>query len=143
MSERLAQILLVEDNPGDVELTLLAFEESDFNCNISVVRDGEQALEYVYKQGEYVDESRPDVILLDINLPVKNGFEVLERIKSDAELRTIPVLMLTTSDTEKDIYKAYMNYANAYLNKPVDFHEFADLVRQINEFWFTTVKLLK
>lgn len=143
MNQNKVKILLVEDNPGDIELTLMAFDESEIGCEISVVQDGEKALEYLYKKNEFLDVDTPHIILLDINLPILNGFEVLEIIKNDQCLKAIPVLVLTTSDTSSDILEAYANHANAYLNKPVDFVKFVEVVDYINNFWFELVRLPK
>src|SRR5690606_9532787 len=112
-------ILLVEDNEGDIVLTLDAFEESKIRTKISVVKNGADALDFVFNRGNYKEEDRPDLILLDINLPIYSGHEVLKKIKEDPSLKTIPVIMLTTSASQKDINKAYENYSNSYVTKPI------------------------
>ena len=134
-------VLLVEDNEGDVRLIKEAFNESKIDKNFSVARDGEDALNYLYKRGQYSTCSKPDIILLDINLPRKNGFEVLEQIKKDPELRRIPVIMLSSSSSEDHIIKSYDLNANCYLTKPVDFDEYTQVVRIIEDFWFDKAKL--
>lgn len=131
----IAHILLVEDNEGDILLTKEAFEESKVNTKISVARNGREALDFLYKKGEYANEDTPDLILLDINIPIFNGHEVLERIKNDSELKTIPVIMLTTSSNQKDVEKAYRNHCNSFLKKPMDLDEFLMAVLKISEFW--------
>lgn len=141
--ENKIRILLVEDNPGDIELTLMAFEESDIACAISVIQDGEKALDFLYQRDGFEDAEEPHIILLDINLPIYNGFEVLNIIKNDKKLKSIPVLILTTSDTSVDVLEAYDKHANAYLNKPVDFLKFVEIVDYISNFWFELVKLPK
>lgn len=134
-------VLLVEDNEGDVRLIKEAFNESKIDKRFSVARDGEDALNYLYRRGQYSGSMRPDIILLDINLPRKNGFEVLEQIKKDPELRRIPVIMLSSSSSEDHVYKSYDLNANCYLTKPVDFDEYTQVVRIIEEFWFDKAKL--
>jgi CheY-like chemotaxis protein len=131
----IAHILLVEDNEGDILLTKEAFEESKVNTKISVARNGREALDFLYKKGEYANEDTPDLILLDINIPIFNGHEVLERIKNDSALKTIPVIMLTTSSNQKDVEKAYRNHCNSFLKKPMDLDEFLMAVLKISEFW--------
>src|SRR5215475_725705 len=135
------QILLVEDDPGDVLITREAFADNKVRNRLSVVTDGENALAYLRQQGEFAVAPRPDLILLDLNLPRKNGHEVLAEIKSDADLQRIPVVVLTTSDAEEDILRSYNLHANAYVTKPVDFDCFLNVVRQIDEFFVTVVKL--
>jgi CheY-like chemotaxis protein len=134
-------ILLVEDDPGDVLLTKEAFSYHKVRNALSVVNDGEQALAFLRKEGPYADAPRPDLILLDLNLPRVDGFEVLREVKDDPELRVIPVVILTTSEAEQDILRGYNLHANAYITKPVDFDQFTRVVRQIDEFFFTVVKL--
>ncbi|MEW9529163.1 response regulator [Microbispora sp. NPDC049125] len=134
-------ILLVEDDPGDVLLTREAFSYNKVRNTLSVVNDGEQALAYLRREGPYADAPRPDLILLDLNLPRVDGFEVLREVKDDPALRVIPVVILTTSEAEQDILRGYNLHANAYITKPVDFDQFARVVRQIDEFFFTVVKL--
>lgn len=134
-------ILLVEDNPGDVRLTREAFQEGQINNDLHVVRDGQAALDYLYRRGEYAEADPPDLVLLDLNLPKVNGMEVLEEIKSDELLRRIPVVILTGSEAQEDVVQGYELHSAAYLTKPVDPDEFIDLVRSFEEFWFTLVKL--
>lgn len=136
-------ILLVEDNEGDILLTLDAFEESKIKTRISVVRNGADALDFLFRKGEYKEESRPDLILLDINLPIYNGHEVLKKIKEDASLKKIPVIILTTSASQKDIKKAYENYSNSYVTKPIDMDDFLKAILKIEEFWLQLSKLPK
>lgn len=135
------QVLLVEDNEGDVRLIKEAFYESNIEKTFSVAKDGEDALNYLYKKGQYADRHRPDIILLDINLPRKNGFEVLEQIKKDPDLKRIPVIMLSSSSSEDHIHKSYDLSANCYVTKPVDFDEYIQVVRIIEDFWFGRAKL--
>lgn len=137
---REVEILLVEDNPGDVKLTQKAFEDAALRNDFHVVNDGQEALEYLYQRGEYADAPRPDLILLDLNLPRKNGEEVLRDIKGDDALRRIPVVVLTSSEAEEDILESYDLHANAYLTKPVSFEGFKDIVQQIEGFWFEVVR---
>jgi len=136
-------ILLVEDNEGDILLTTEAFEESKIPTQLSVVKNGEEALNFLFKRGKFEKVERPDLVLLDINLPIKNGHEVLKEIKSNNETRTIPIIMLTTSDSQKDINLAYFNYANSYITKPLDMEEFLEAIQKIEEFWLDLVKLSK
>lgn len=136
-----AQILLVEDNPGDVRLTKEAFEHGRIENDLHVVTDGVDALEFLHQRGGYDDAPRPDLVLLDLNLPRKNGDEVLEELKADPDLRSIPVIVLTSSKAEEDIARSYDLHANAYLTKPVDPEEFIDTVRAFEEFWLSLVRL--
>ena len=136
-------ILLVDDNEGDVLLTREALEEAKIVNRISVAYDGMQALSFLKKEPPFVEQDSPDLILLDINLPRMDGTEVLSIIKSDPELKRIPVIMLTTSSSEKDIITSYNNYANCYITKPVDLERFMDVVRTIEDFWISIVKLPK
>lgn len=138
---RAVEILLVEDSPSDADLTIETFSESKVLNNLHVVEDGIEAINFLRKQGKYVDTPRPDVILLDLNLPKKNGREVLEEIKIDPDLKTIPVIVLTTSEAEEDILRSYNLHANCYLNKPVDLERFISVVRLIEDFWLAAVKL--
>jgi two-component system, chemotaxis family, response regulator Rcp1 len=138
---RPVEILLVEDNPGDIRLTMEAMREGKLVPNVSVVRDGMEALEFLHGEGRYVSAARPDLILLDLNLPKKDGREVLEEIKGDPELRQIPVVILTTSEAEQDVLKTYDLHANCYVTKPVDLEQFLRVVRLIEDFWLTMVKL--
>ena len=135
------EILLVEDNPGDARLTLEAFKGAKVQNNLTVVNDGVEALAYLRRQGRYADSVPPDLILLDLNLPKKDGREVLAEIKSDEHLRKIPVVILTTSASRDDIVRAYSMHANCYITKPVDLEEFLSAVRSIEDFWLTLVKL--
>ena len=134
------KILLVEDNPADARLIVEVFK--DFKkSNIYIVEDGVAAMDFLNKKGEYENVPRPDIILLDLNLPKKDGREVLKEIKEDPELRCIPVVILTTSSAIEDIIKTYSNYANCYITKPVDFDQFLKVVQSIENFWLTIVKL--
>ncbi|MFP8953900.1 response regulator [Natrialbaceae archaeon A-arb3/5] len=136
-----AQILLVEDNPGDVRLTEEAFKQGRIENDLHVVTDGNEALEFLSQQGDYEDVPRPDLILLDLNLPRTDGEEVLETLKHDSSLRSIPVIVLTSSRAEEDIARSYELHANAYLTKPVDPDEFIETVRAFEKFWFSVVRL--
>ncbi len=138
---RPAEILLVEDNPGDAELTREGLEAAKVNNNLSVVEDGMEAIAFLRREGKYADAPRPDIILLDLNLPKKDGREVLAAIKGDENWRVIPVVILTTSKAEEDILKSYKLNANSYITKPVDFAGFAEVVRAIDNFWFSVVVL--
>ena len=138
---RPVEILLVEDNPGDVRLTREALREGKVRNNLYVVSDGVEALEFLRRQGQHIDAARPDLILLDLNLPRKDGREVLQDIKSDPALRHIPVVVLTSSQADQDIIRAYDLHANCYVTKPVDFEQFIHVVRTIENFWFSIVKL--
>jgi len=138
---RPAEILLVEDNPGDVRLTEETLKDFKVLNHLSVVGDGVEALVFLRREGKYASASRPDLILLDLNLPRKDGREVLAEIKVDEQLRRIPVVILTTSSAEQDILSSYELHANCYIKKPVDLDQFAAVVRSIEAFWFTTVKL--
>ncbi|MCG8605395.1 response regulator [bacterium] len=140
-SERPIEILLVEDNPGDVRLTVEALKEGPLRNNLHVVTDGVDALAYLRQEGKFTDSVRPDLILLDLNLPKKNGREVLAEIKSDRDLRRLPVVVLTTSEAEQDILKTYDLHANCFISKPVDLERFIQVVRSIENFWLTTVRL--
>ncbi|MFD5829503.1 response regulator [Lentzea sp. NPDC060358] len=134
-------VLLVEDDPGDALMTQEAFEHHKIRNTLHIVKDGVEALEFLRREGQYANAPRPGLILLDLNLPRKDGREVLSEIKADAELRSIPVVVLTTSEAEEDILRSYSLYANAYVTKPVDFDRFIDVVRQIDDFFVTVVKL--
>lgn len=135
------EILLVEDNEGDIRLTIEAFKEAKIRNLIKVVRDGEEALHYLRREGKFSEVQLPDIILLDINLPKIDGKEVLNAIKNDPVLRVIPVIMLTTSSAESDIQESYANHANCYVLKPVDLNKFMDVIRSIEEYWISIVKL--
>jgi len=135
------EILLVEDNPGDVRLTQEVLKDGKFMNHLSVVDDGVSALQYLRRQGKYRDAMRPDMVLLDLNLPGKDGREVLGEMKTDPFLRRIPVVILTTSNAEADVLKSYDLYANCYIVKPVDLGQFVNVVRSIEDFWLSVVKL--
>lgn len=135
------RILLVEDNPADVRLTMEALKEAKIANGLKVVKDGVEALEYLRKQGRYRDATLPDLILLDLNLPRMDGREVLAQIKADPKLSRIPIVILTTSKAEEDVIRTYELHANCYVTKPVDFEQFAQVVKSIEHFWFEVVKL--
>ena len=135
------KILLVEDNPGDIRLTKEALREGKVNNEMFIVTDGLEALAFLNQKGQYANAPRPDVILLDLNLPLMNGAEVLANIKADPRLKRIPVIVLTTSDDERDILKSYDLHANAYVTKPVDLEHFIEIIGQIEGFWLIIVKL--
>lgn len=138
---RAADFLLVEDNPGDVRLTQEALRSHKVQNNLHVVGDGEEAMAFLRRQGKYADAPRPDIILLDLNLPRKDGREVLADIKSDPNLKTIPVVVITSSEAEQDVIKSYNLNANCYVTKPVNLDQFIKVVQSINDFWLTIVKL--
>ena len=135
------EILMVEDSPSDTELTLEALKDFKVRNNVSVVEDGVQALQFLRRKDPYAAAPRPDLIMLDLNLPRKDGREVLSEIKADANLKTIPIVVLTTSRAEQDILKAYQLNANCYITKPVDFTQFLEVVRSIEAFWLFVVAL--
>jgi CheY-like chemotaxis protein len=135
------EVLLVEDDPGDVLMTREAFEEFKVRNNLNVVSDGEEAMAYLRCEGDYADVARPDLVLLDLNLPRMDGRQVLAAIKGDEELASIPVVVLTTSEAEEDVLRSYRLHANAYVTKPVDFDRFIDIVRRIDDFFVTVVRL--
>ena len=135
------QILMAEDNPDDVELTVEALKDAKVANVLTVVRDGEEALSYLHGRGPYRKAVRPDLILLDLNMPKRDGREVLKDIKADPTLKRIPVVILTTSQAEEDILNTYDLHANCYITKPVDFSQFLKVVRSIEGFWLTVVKL--
>lgn len=135
------QILLAEDNPDDIELTVEALKDSRVRNRLIVVKDGEEAISYLQGKGKYQHAVRPDLILLDLNMPKKNGREVLREIKNDPKLKRIPVVILTTSQAEDDIAHTYDLHANCYITKPVDFNQFLKVVKSIEDFWLTVVKL--
>ncbi len=141
MLAELVEILLVEDNPGDVRLTQEALREGKVHNNLHVARDGVEALAFLRRQGPFANAVRPDLILLDLNLPKKDGREVLAEIKNDPALASIPVVILTTSAAEQDILRAYHLHANCYITKPVDLEQFIEVVKAIEGFWFTIVRL--
>ena len=135
------EILLVEDNAGDVRLTIESLKEAKVSNKLSVARDGVEAMEFLQQKGVYKDAARPDLILLDLNLPRKDGRELLAEIKSSPQFRQIPVVVLTTSGAEEDILRSYDLHANCYITKPVDFKQFMSVVKSIESFWLTVVKL--
>ena len=139
--ERPANFLLVEDNPGDVRLTQEALRNYKVRNNLHVVTDGEEAMAFLRREGKYPDAPRPDIIMLDLNLPKKDGREVLAEIKSDPGLKTIPVVIITSSEAEQDVIKSYNLNANCYVTKPVNLDQFIKVVQSINDFWLTIVKL--
>jgi two-component system, chemotaxis family, response regulator Rcp1 len=141
MNGRPVEILLVEDNPGDVRLTIEALRESRFINNLNVARDGVEALAYLRREGKFANAVRPDLILLDLNMPRKDGREVLAEIKADAKLHTIPVVVLTTSRAEQDVLRSYELQANCFITKPVDLEQFITVVKSIENFWLTVVTL--
>jgi CheY-like chemotaxis protein len=134
-------VLLVEDDPGDVLMTREAFEENKVANRLAVVSDGAEAMQYLRREGEYADAPTPDLVLLDLNLPRMDGREVLAAMKSDEALRSIPVVVLTTSEAEEDVLRSYALHANAYVTKPVDFSRFIEVVRQIDDFFVSVVRL--
>ena len=138
---RPANVLLVEDNEDDIELTLEALEDSKVRMEIHVVSDGISAMAFLHHEGEYAHKPRPDLILLDLNLPLMDGREALKKIKEDPTLADIPVVVLTTSVDDGDILNAYQQHANCYISKPVDFSKFTEIIKQIEGFWFQLVKL--
>ena len=138
---RQVEVLLVEDDPGDVLMTKEAFEDYKLSNQLHVVNDGAEAMDFLRQKGEHADAPRPDLVLLDLNLPRMDGREVLQAIKSDPELASIPVVILTTSEAEEDVLRSYSLHANAYVTKPVDFERFIQVVRQIDEFFVTVVRL--
>jgi CheY-like chemotaxis protein len=140
-SAEFIEVLLVEDDPGDVLLIEEAFEFNKVRNNLTVVSDGVEALEYLRREGRYADAPRPGLVLLDLNLPRKDGREVLAEVKEDSTLRSIPVVVLTTSKAEEDVLRSYDLHANAYVTKPVDFDRFIEVVRQIDEFFVSVVRL--
>lgn len=139
--ERGIEILLVEDNPGDVRLTQEALKDGKILNNLNVVSDGVEAMAFLHREGKFADAPRPELILLDLNLPKKDGREVLAEIKSQPNLKRIPVVILTSSAAEQDIFKSYNLHANCYVTKPVDLDQFIHVVKSIEQFWLTVVKL--
>jgi len=138
---KLINILLVEDNEGDILLTKEALEEAKILTSLTVVRDGKEAIDFVSRTGKYTGASLPDLVLLDVNLPKKNGHEVLQYIKGDEELKHIPVIMLTTSSSERDIKLSYNNYANSFITKPVNVNDFLSVITAMENYWISIVKL--
>ena len=139
--ERQIEVLLVEDDPGDVMMTREAFQDYKLQNQLHVVSDGAEAMAFLRQEGEYAGRPRPDLVLLDLNLPRMDGRQVLEAIKSDPELASIPVVVLTTSENEDDVLRSYSLHANAYVTKPVDFARFIEVIRQIDDFFVTVVRL--
>jgi CheY-like chemotaxis protein len=135
------EVLLVEDNPGDALLTRIALEDSKISIHLNVVEDGVEAMTFLRKQEKYIAAAHPDLVLLDLNLPRKDGREVLAEIKADQTLKRIPVVVLTTSQSDEDVLQAYNLSANCYITKPVDFDQFVKIIRSIEDFWFAIVKL--
>ena len=143
MGPELVRLLLVEDNAGDVRLTREAFKDAKVHLDLHVVSDGVEAMDFLHRRGRYVDSPRPDLILLDLNLPRKDGREVLTEIKTDPSLKTIPVVILTTSGSDVDIERSYQLHANCYVSKPVDLEQFLAVVRSIDDFWLSAVRFPK
>jgi chemotaxis family two-component system response regulator Rcp1 len=135
------EIFLIEDSPGDVRLTREAFKDAKVHINLNVASDGAEAMDFLRREGKYADVPRPDLILLDLNLPKKDGREVLEEIKENSSLKSIPVVILTTSAAEEDILRSYLLHANCYITKPVDLDGFLKVVKSIDNFWLSVVKL--
>jgi len=138
---KVIDILLVEDNPGDVRLAQEALKESKVRNKLYVVEDGVEAMAFLRRQGRHADAPRPDLILLDLNLPRKSGREVLAEVKTDSDLRRIPVVVLTVSKAEEDIIKCYDHHANCYITKPLDFSQFMEVTKSVEDFWLNIVKL--
>ena len=141
LESKFVDILLVEDNPADVRLTQEAFREAGVPCRVHVAESGESALAFLHREGEFQDAKKPDIILLDLNLPHKKGHEVLSEIKSDSELKLIPVVILSTSQSEEDVLRAYALHANCYVAKPMGLEKFLQVVKTIENLWLTTAKL--
>ena len=137
----LVEILLVEDNPGDARLCQEALKESKFINNLHIVKDGQEALDFIFQQGDYKSAPTPDLVILDLNLPKVNGKDVLKKIKEDDDKKKIPVVILTSSKAEEDIIKTYELHANSYITKPLDFTQFVEIVKELNQFWLGIVKL--
>lgn len=135
------EILLVEDNEADIVLTKNALKTLKLQNNLSVCRDGEEGLNFLYKRGEYADAVTPDLVLMDLNMPKVSGIEALEIMKKDPKLSMIPVIILSTSSAEKDIIKCYQNHANSYIKKPIDFMKFIEVIQEIENYWFSTVQI--
>jgi CheY-like chemotaxis protein len=142
-NQKLVEILLVENNPGDIRLTQEALKEGKMKNKLNIVYDGAEATDFLFKRNKHIDAPRPDLIILDLNLPKKNGKEVLAEIKADESLKSIPVVILTMSKLEEDVVKAYNLHANCFITKPIDLIKFFEVVKSIEEFWFTLVKLPK
>jgi len=141
MTQDEIHVLLVEDDPGDIELTRASLEAAKIRLDLAVVTDGEAAMDYLYKRGEYEGVPTPQLVIMDLNLPRKNGREVLADMRADSELKKIPVVVLTTSDADEDIARSYANGANCYVTKPLGLKEFDKVVHSIGSFWFTVVRL--
>ncbi len=141
MKPKIIEILLVEDSPGDIRLTKEALKEYKIINKLNVVNDGQEAMDYLHKKDKYRDAMTPDIILLDLNLPKKDGREVLAEIKNSEALKRIPIVILSTSDNEDDILDAYKNYANCYITKPIDLDQFVKVVKTLHNFWISIVKL--
>ncbi|NQZ69259.1 MAG: response regulator [Lentisphaeria bacterium] len=141
VADGIADILLVEDNSADIKLTQKAFEKGKIKNHLSIARDGEDALEFLRREGEYEDAPRPDLILLDLFMPKMGGQEFLEIVKADDAFKAIPVVILTTSDADQDIVKGYTSQASAFITKPVDFHNFIEVIHKIEDFYLAIVKL--
>jgi len=139
----LVDVLLVEDNPGDARLVQEALAENNLELNLHIVRDGMQALAFVNQEGEYADAPTPDLVLLDFNLPMRDGREVLANIKNDPVLKRLPVVILSSSEAEQDILQSYDLHANCYIQKPLDFEQFTTVIKSVGNFWFNIVKLPK
>lgn len=135
------EVLIIEDNPADVDLVKEAFKDGKLTINLVVAVDGEEAMAYLRKEGEYKSVAIPDLVLLDLNMPIKNGFEVLDEMKQDPELRRIPVIIMTISKAEEDVLKSYNLHANAYIVKPVELNQFISAIKSVENFWLTIVKL--
>jgi CheY-like chemotaxis protein len=135
------EILLVEDNAGDIRLAVEAFKDAELPNHVSIVRDGEEALAFLRKEGDYSGAPRPEFILLDLNMPKKDGREVLREVKTDSQLKTIPIIVLTTSVAPTDIVQIYDLHANGYIQKPADYDQFLELIRQLDMLWFSVVQL--
>lgn len=140
-SKKAIQILLVEDNDGDILLTTDALKEGKISNDISIAKDGWEAVQFLEKKGKYSVEPTPDLVLLDVNLPKMNGHEVLHHIKTSVKLKHIPVIMLTTSSAENDVYRSYQNHANCYITKPVGLNNFLEVIESIENFWISIVQL--
>lgn len=141
LMDKTISILLVEDNPGDVRLAQEASKTSEIINHLYAVEDGVEAMAFLRKEGKYADMPRPDLVILDLNLPKKDGRKVLAEVKADKDLKTIPVIVLTASELEQDINFSYQHYANCVINKPINFDQFSNTIKQIEDFWLTFVKL--
>lgn len=139
--ETVVNILLVEDNPADARLIEEVFKDTNVNNRIHVAKDGVEAMDFLNKENKYSDAPKPDIILLDLNLPRKDGREVLREVKSDEDLKSIPIVILTTSSAKEDVIKTYRNHANCYITKPVDFDQFLKVINAIEDFWLKVVRL--